>query len=375
MSERRYFASVFTRIQAVVVVAWLVAVIGGLPGLATTAHAAPRTVTVATYDLEPFVMSKGDIKTGYTIDLLDQIAKRTGWTFNYVDGDNVQGLMKAVAEGRAEMAACNISITADREKRFDFSQPIIAAGLQIIVPADSTERSKPGLIDFLKLLFSETMLVWLFAALVLTIVPAHIIWFLERRGPGSRMSPAYFPGIFQAFEWGLGMMAAAPVDEPRRWLTRTVSVLWTFVSLIFVAYYTAILTANLTVEKIESKIGSPGDLIGKTVCTVAETTSPAALAKLGIESIGMPRIEDCYAGMRNRKFEAVVFDAPVLRYYVAHDGAGVAELAGPVFKNEDYGILFPIGSRLADQVDQALLSVQEDGEYDLLRQKWFGAGE
>lgn len=374
MRRFRYCSSVLPRAHALVIVVLLVAGIGALPGLAPASHAAPRTITVATYDLEPFVMSRGDIKTGFTIDLLDQIAKRTGWTFNYVDGQDVQGLMAAVAEDRAEMAASNISITADRAKRFDFSQPIIAAGLQIIVPAGSTERSQPGLVDFLGLLFSKTMLVWFFAALVLTVFPAHIIWFLERRVSGSRMSRNYFPGIFQAFEWGLGMMATAPVDEPRRWVTRTVSVLWTFVSLIFVAYYTAILTANLTVEKFESRISSPGDLVGKAVCTVAGTTSPAALDKRGIESIGVPKIDDCYDGMRNRTFEAVVFDAPVLRYYVAHSGAGIAELAGPIFKDEDYGILFPIGSELVRQVDQALLSVQEDGEYDLLRQKWFGAG-
>lgn len=64
-------------------------------------------------------MSRGDIKTGFTIDLLDQIGKRTGWTFNYVDGRDVHGLMAAVAEDRAEMAASDISITADRAKRFD----------------------------------------------------------------------------------------------------------------------------------------------------------------------------------------------------------------------------------------------------------------
>jgi hypothetical protein len=47
------------------------------------------------------------------------IAKRTGWTFNHVDGRDVQGLMAAVAEDRAEMAASDISITADHAKRFD----------------------------------------------------------------------------------------------------------------------------------------------------------------------------------------------------------------------------------------------------------------
>lgn len=89
----------------------------------------------------------------------------------------------------------------------------------------------------------------------------------------------------------------------------------------------------------------------------------------------MLRIEDCYAGMSNRMFDTVVFDAPALNYLVARGGAGIAELAGAIFKDGDYGILFPIGSELVRQVDQALLSIQEDGEYDLLSQKWFGAGE
>ncbi len=156
--------------RALLVVVLIVATIGGLPQMA---NAAPRVVTVATYDLEPFVITNDGVKSGFTIDLLDQIGKRTGWEFSYVDGGNVPGLMKAVAEGRAEMAACNLSITADRLRRFDFSQPIIAAGLRIIVPADTATRSQPGLVDFVRLLLSKTMLVWLFAALVLTILPAH----------------------------------------------------------------------------------------------------------------------------------------------------------------------------------------------------------
>ena len=360
--------------RAVVLVVFLVAAIGALPGLSPAAHGAARTVTIATYDLDPFVVTHGDVKSGFTIDLLDQIAKRTGWTYAFIDGGDVQGIMRAVAEGRADAAACNISITAEREKRFDFSQPIIAAGLQIIIPADSTKHSQPGLADFLRILFSKTMLVWFLAAMVLAIVPAHFIWFLERRASHSLVSKSYFPGIFQAFGWGMGMLSQAPVDEPRRWQSRAVSVVWTFVSIIFVAYYTAILTSNLTEEKIDSRVSSPGDLVGKAVCTVANTTSPAALTKLGVGFTGLPKVEDCYAGMRNRTFEAVVFDAPVLDYYVAHDGAGLAEVAGPIFKDEDYGIAFPLGSQLGKELDQALLSVQEDGEYELLMQKWFGTG-
>ena len=365
---------IFSRLRSLTGVLLLIAAIGGLPGLFPHADAAGRSVTVATRELTPFVMSAGDIKSGFTIDLLDEIAKHTGWTYTYITEGSVQDLLKAVAERRVDMGASAVSITGERARNFDFSQPMLNAGLQIVAPIANTDHASPGLVDFVKLLFSHTVLVWLLAALALTVIPAHIIWMMERGDPGSMVSTKYFPGIFQAFGWGLGMLAAAPFDPPQRWPIRVVVVLWTFVSIIFAAYYTAILTTNLTVAQINSQIKSPSDLVGKSVCTVSNTTSAAALAKIGVQFTGQPKIDDCFTGFEKREFEAVVYDAPVLQYYVAHRGAGVAALAGPVFKDEDYGVAFPIGSDLRRQFDDALLAVQEHGEFDRLKQKWFGTG-
>ena len=364
----------FIRLPATLAVLLIVAAIGVLPATTPRADAAPRQVTVATRDLTPFVMNQDSVRTGFTIDLLNEIAKHTEWRYTYADFDNVQGLLNAVANGRADLGAAAVSITADRAKQFDFSQPMLNAGLQIIAPVSNTERVQPGLFDFLKLLFSKTMAVWLWAALVLTIVPAHIIWVMERGDPESMVSKSYFPGIFQSFGLGLGMLAAAPFDSPRQWPIRTITILWTFISIIFIAHYTAILTTNLTVERIKSQISSPTDLVGKRVCTVVNTTSAPALSKIGVQHTAAQQIEDCYTGLENDSFDAVVFDAPVLQYYVAHRGAGVADVTGPIFKNEDYGIVFPIGSDLRREFDDALLSVQEDGEFDRLKRKWFGTG-
>ncbi|HPX37250.1 MAG TPA: transporter substrate-binding domain-containing protein [Mycobacterium sp.] len=361
------------RLRSLTVVLLMIAAIVALPALLPRATAAPRSVTVATRELTPFVMSEGNLKTGFTIDLLDEIAKHTGWTYTYVTEPNVQELLKAVAERRVDIGASAISITGERARNFDFSQPILNGGLQIIAPVANTQHADPGLVDFVRLLFSKTMAVWLWAALVLTILPAHLIWFMERGDAESMVSRKYFPGIFQAFGWGLGMLSAAPFDPPRQWPIRIVTVLWTFVSIIFVAYYTAILTTNFTVARINSQIKSPSDLIGKTVCTVANTTSAPALTKLGVDFTAVPKIDDCFAGFEKKDFETVVYDAPVLQYYVAHRGAGIAAVAGPVFKDEDYGVAFPIGSDLRRQFDDALLAVQEDGEFDRLKQKWFGS--
>ncbi len=363
-----------SRLRALGVVALLLAFIGALPGLGSPAHAAQRVVTVATHDIEPFVMTHDNVKTGFTIDILDEIAKHAGWTLNYVDVEDhsVAGQLREVTENRADAAAGAISITAERSKNFDFSQPTLNAGLQIMVPTGATARTAPGLVDFLKLLFSKAVLVWLSAAMILAVIPAHIVWLTERRHSDSTMSKKYFPGIFQAFGYGLGMLAAQPDEMPRHWVNRILGLLLAFVSIIFVAYYTATLTANLTVEQFKSQISSPSDLVGKRVCTVDKTTSTAFLADQGIGFTGVPVIKDCYTGLKDNKFDAVMFDAPVLAYYVAHDGAGDAALVGTVFQNADYGIAFRNGSDLRKEADAALLKMREDGDYDLIKDKWFG---
>ena len=361
-----------TRLRALGIVVLLVAIMGAMPGFAPRAAAEPRVVTVATHDIEPFVMTHDNIKTGFTVEILEEIAKHEGWTINYVDVESADSQLKAIAENKADAAAGALSITADRAMSFDFSQPILASGLQIMVPAASMGRTTAGLKDFLNLLFSKAVLVWVLVAFLLAVIPAHIVWFTERKHSDSMVSKSYFPGIFQAFAYGLGMLAAQPDDMPKHWINRVVGLVLAFVSIIFVAYYTATLTANLTVEKFNSQISSPSDLVGKRVCTVDKTTSANFLHDQSITFSGVPAIKDCYAGLKAGKFDAVVFDAPVLAYYVSQSGASDAALVGTVFQNEDYGIAFRNGSDLRKQADRALLKMREDGDYDMIKQKWFG---
>ena len=358
------------RLRAIAMVLLMVAAIGSLPAVASAAD--PQNVTVATHDLEPFVMTNDSIKSGFTIELLEAVAKRENWALQYVDVDDVAAQLQAVAEERVDAAATAISITADRTRDYDFSQPVLNAGLQIMVPTSSLERSTPGLSDFIDLLFSKTMLIWLAAGLVISVIPAHIIWFSERRHNHTMVSKSYFPGIVESMGWSMGMLAGQPEAFPRHAFTKVLSLIWAFVGIIFVAYYTATLTANLTVEKFDAKINSPADLVGKRVCTVAKTEPAAYLVSIGVRPNEVPTIDDCYTDLKRNELDAVVFDSPVLRYFVAHEGAGFAQIVGTVFEPEDYAVAFPNGSPLRKKFNQGLLSIREDGTYDLIKQKWFG---
>ena len=60
--------------------------------------------------------------------------------------------------------------------------------------------------------------------------------------------------------------------------------------------------------------------------------------------------------------DAVVFDAPTLQYYATHAGEGKVVTVGEVFRPENYGIVFPLGSTLRKDVDRALLTLNEQGK-------------
>ncbi|MGV0579796.1 transporter substrate-binding domain-containing protein [Mycolicibacterium elephantis] len=356
-----------------------VSLLGIAPNVVPHASAQPepqpeeQSVTVAIHPLEPFVMptSSGEL-TGFSVDLWNEITKDLGWSTEYLDTGDVRGQLAAVAEGRADLAIGGISLTAEREQAFDFTQPTLGSGLQIIVPVHNTRPSVPGLGGYLDLLFSRTMLIWLAAAVVVSVIPAHIFWLIERRSAKPVVARSYFPGIIQSFGWGIGSLVGRNSTSATKALTKSLAILWGFAGIVFIAFYSANLSATLTVAKLDAKINGPADLYGKSVATVEGTTAANFLRGMGIDATETKTIDDSYHLLREEGYEAVVFDAPVLRYYVAHRGEGVAVTAGPVFQEEDQGFVLDIHSPLRKPVNQALYRLRENGTYNLIREKWFG---
>ena len=74
----------------------------------------------------------------------------------------------------------------------------------------------------------------------------------------------------------------------------------------------------------------------------------------------------------NEDLEAVVFDGPILEFYMTQHQEVEAYLLDRVFRSEDYGIALAQGSDLRAPINRALLRLQETGAYQALRQEWFG---
>jgi polar amino acid transport system substrate-binding protein len=330
-------------------------------------------IRVVTRVVPPVVEEQNGALSGFSIDLWNDIAERLKFKTRYQLVPDVRALLEAVRKQEADLGVSAVSITSERQKDFDFSQPILNAGLQIMVRGTSEGVGSNPLSDLFRLFFSWTLLVWLGIALLLILVPAHLVWLLEcRHENGIVPTRKYFPGIFYAMFWAAGTLATQADQMPRHWLARVIAVLWMFTGVVFVAFYTAQLTAALTVQQIYASISGPDELPGKRVATTRGSTAAVFLRDHRVQLKEFALIDQAYGALLSKEVDAVVFDSPVLQYYATHGGRGRVQVVGAAFHKEDYGIVFPPDSPLRKQVNSILLALREDGTYDQIYGKWFG---
>lgn len=137
-------------------------------------------------------------------------------------------------------------------------------------------------------------------------------------------------------------------------------------------YYDAGL--KILVRSDEAQIQSIESLKGKIVATKLGTTS-ADFVKNEIQPKKIsqfPNIDSAYLELQTGAADAVVFDSPAVQYYANTAGKGLAKVVGPLYKGQSYGIAFPQGSELREQVSIVLLRLMENGTYKDLYVKWFG---
>ena len=98
------------------------------PGL--LAASTDSTINIAIKEFPPFVFK--ELK-GFCIDMANIICRKHNLTPNFVRYKSVPEVLAAVESQECHIAFSGITITADRERRVDFSQPFFDSGLSIAV--------------------------------------------------------------------------------------------------------------------------------------------------------------------------------------------------------------------------------------------------
>jgi len=337
---------------------------------------------VVTRDIEPFSFEKDGRRVGFAIELWDNVARELKLEFTTASVDSAKEMVAAVETRQADIAVGALSITADREKMIDFSQPFYESGLQIL-----TMRNSGGLSDaivaMIRSLFTWQLVGGFAAAILIMYVISHLVWMYEHRVNDEMWPRSYLAGIGESFWWTLSIFLVGGADNkgPVGLGGRIVATIWMLASVIAVSLLTASLSATLTVNTLTGDINGPNDLPGKSVATIGGSTSETWLGKLGssggqkVSVSVFSTIPECLDALKSGSVQAVVFDAPILKYYVSKLGPDDFALIPGLFERSNYGFGLQQDSPLREQINQVLLNLNESGVTDELKSKWFGSGD
>jgi polar amino acid transport system substrate-binding protein len=147
----------------------------------------------------PFTMEQSGSLTGFSVDLWNAIAERLNVQTKYQRAADAPAAIAALLSNSADVIVSPVVMTAARDEQVDFSMLIFQGGLQVMVRDTGQKATTNPLKDLVDLLLSKTAALWLGIALLLIVVPAHLVWFFERRREdGILTDRRYIPGIFEA---------------------------------------------------------------------------------------------------------------------------------------------------------------------------------
>lgn len=359
MTQNRFAA---TCIIFVVAVACL-----GARGVAAQDKAG-EVLRVAVKPITPFVVGHETNLSGFSIDLWNALAQALRVETTWVEVATVGDQLQAVKSGKADAAIAAITITRERENIVDFTQPYFDSGLLILVHAQGSNH----LLDVFDSIPWLTIGVLLGVFLVIMFVMANVLWLVERH-TSEHFRCGYLKAIGEGL-WGVALIVATGEHGDRqaaKVVKRLIVFFMWLVGVVLIAQLTATITSTQTVDRLNSTISGPSDLIGKTIATVGGTAAADYLTEQGLQYVNVASAEEGCDRVLNGAVQAMVFDAPTLQYLAAKRGNGVLRVVGPIFAAQKYGIAVPDGSPLRKRINKALLEMYEDGRYRVLYDKWF----
>lgn len=318
------------------------------------AQAAQEKLIVGVKDAPPFVIFEEDgTYSGISVWLWEKVASEQNIDYQYKPYD-LDGLLKAVANNEVDLSINPLTVTAERLKQMDFTQPFYITSLAIAVNTDDSN----ALFAFVQNFFS-----WQFFSAVglLVVVLAAIgiiAWLFERKANPDEFGGKGLQGLWQGLWWSAVTMTTVGYGDksPRTAGGRIVALIWMFASIIIISGFTASIASALTVNELETNINGPEDLRRVKTLTVEASTGANYLNAMHIDYRTRDNLDNAIQSLVEGQAAAVVYDDALLQYTLkqASEIEDVAVLPARFF-TQYYSFAFQKNHPLLEQINPILL--------------------
>ena len=336
------------------------------------AQSAERKVLVAAYDCPPFVMNDNGQFSGISTFLWDNIAEQLDLDYS-IEQYELEEMLEAVAQGKADIAVSCLSITKEREEVVDFSHSFYETHLSIAV-------KQHGFLQTLKNFFYNPKLFIVLGFIVGVAALIGGLFYLLEHNINEKLFSMKNKGgkVMEAFIVGLLFITSGPIRyyEFKTLSGRTLTAVLAIGSTVMIASITALLASTFTLDQMNSTISGPQDLGKVKVGVMEASTSFEYLQEQGINSRTFNDRQELLAALNEGKLDVVVDDHAVLKYTIkkaqAEGRYETLSVLPFVFEKQNYGFALPDESPHLEMVNQALLSVRDTPEWKMEIFKYIG---
>uniref|UniRef100_H3DJN3 Glutamate receptor n=1 Tax=Tetraodon nigroviridis TaxID=99883 RepID=H3DJN3_TETNG len=364
-----------------------------------------RVVTVLE---EPFVMVSENVLgkpkkyQGYSIDVLDALSNYLGFKYEiYVAPDHKygslqpdgqwNGLIGELVSKRADVGLSALTITPERESVVDFTTRYMDYSVGVLL------RKAERTVDMFACLAPFDLSLWACIAgtvLLIGILVYLLNWLNPPRLPMGSMSSTT---LYNSMWFVYGSFVQQGGEVPYTTLaTRMMMGVWWMFALIVISSYTANLAAFLTITRIENSIQSLQDLSKQTELPYGTVLDSAVYDQVRSKAMnpferdpmysqmwrminrtgggdGDNNVEESKEGVRKVKYGhfGFVWDASVLEYIANNDDDCSFYTVSSNAPDRGYGIAMQHGSPYRDIFSQRILELQQNGDMDILKLKWW----
>eukprot|EP00063_Salmo_salar_P063881 XP_014038716.1 PREDICTED: glutamate receptor ionotropic, delta-2-like [Salmo salar] len=345
---------------------------------------------------------------GFCIDILKRLAKIVGFTYdlylvtNGKHGKKIDGVWNGmigeVVGQRADMAIGSLTINEERSEVVDFSVPFVETGISVMVSRSNGTVSPSAFLE------PYSPAVWVMMFVMCLTVVAVTVFIFEFFSPvgynrslssGKKAGGSTFTiGKSVWLLWAIVFNNSVPVENPRGTTSKIMVLVWAFFAVIFLASYTANLAAFLTITRIENSIQSLQDLSKQTELPYGTVLDSAVYEQVRSKAMNPferdpmysqmwrminrtggadNNVEESKEGIRKVKYGrfAFVWDAAVLEYMAINDEDCSFYTVGSNAPDRGYGFAMQHGSPYRDIFSQRILELQQNGDMDILKLKWW----
>ncbi|MCB9208153.1 MAG: transporter substrate-binding domain-containing protein [Ignavibacteriales bacterium] len=328
-------------------------------------------IIVGTKVAEPFVIKNlNNNWTGLSFELWNRIAKDLGFEYEIREYD-LQGLLDAVSINEIDIAVSPLTITSERENVLDFTHSYFTTGLSIAV----SNKEDNSILTTAKNIFStEFIEVVLLLSLTLFVV-GFIVWLFERKKNKEQFGDGITKGLGSSFWWAAVTITTVGYGDksPKTTGGRIVALIWMFAGLIMISGFTAAIASALTVDKLDVGINSLSDLYEVSVGTVIGSSSEEYLNQNGFDFIRLSNFEEGMELLSNNKIDALVYDAPILKYYIKTKNISNKIRVLPIILDPiNYAFALPSNSSLRETINRVLLKEIDNADWKKIVNSYLG---